>query len=46
MAPTLPVEKAGGSKFVTFRFALNLFMHLINLLEIVSLASHHPSQSL
>ena len=45
MAPNLQMERIGGSNFVTFRFALNLVMHLIILLKIVNLASRLPSQS-
>ena len=43
MVPTLKMEKAGG-KLVKCRCTLNLVMHLINLLEIVNLASRLPSQ--
>ena len=32
MVPTLQMERIGGSKFIFFRFALNLVMHLIILL--------------
>ena len=42
---TLTKEKNGGSQLLTFRFALNLVMHLINILEIVNLASRLLSQS-